>query len=118
MDSALFVDCIGICKNLRKLNMQHCIQFSEYQLARTARQVKELTYLEMSNSSEITYTNAYIILGNLPHLEMVNFDPKGIPERCDDFKHLMNLFWKVHFGVNITRHLPFFVRNQFSGPED
>ena len=107
IDPTLFADCIGACKQLKKLIMTGCRQFSQYSFVKMMGTVKSIVYLDISNTSEIEYCSAYAILSNLQKIERINFDPADISTRLNDFKHLLALFHNVHFGVNVVRFFPF-----------
>ena len=72
-----------------------------------APQVRSLLYLDVSNTSQIEYSNAYAILATLQQIELINFIPADIVNRMQDFKHLITIFHMVYFGLNVTRFLPF-----------
>ena len=108
IDATLFVDCIGACKDLKKLCMSSCKQFTQYHILKFVSTVPKLSYFEFANTSEISYCNALAILGNLHMLESINFDPMDIANNVQAFRNLMRIFRKVNFGVNIVKHYPLY----------
>ena len=110
IDANLFVDCIAACTNLRKLEMKACSQFTQYHMIKLVVNLKQLRFLEFSNTQDVSVCNAHAILANMQKLEKVNFDPKTSPHELQGFKQLMAIFRNIHFGNNITRHFPFNAR--------
>ena len=108
IDPSLFVDCIVVCTKLRKLVLTSCTQFSQYQIVKVVRNKCHLEYLEASNTSDINYANAYLILSHVPQAQFVNFDPHKIFNEIDDWTNLFRIFHYVHFVVNIMRFFPFY----------
>ena len=106
IDPQLFTDCIAHCGNLEKLVMTGCKQFSEYKIVKIASQVRNLRYFEVSNTSEVSYWNAYSICATLQKLKWINFYPKNT-NHLHDFSRIIRIFRNVHFSNNIMRMFPF-----------
>ena len=104
IDANLFCDCIVACKQLKKLIMVGCKQFSEYQVVKFVPNLPMLRYFDLSKCAQITYCSAYVILSNLHCLQKINMEPKDILQIRDSWKNLIRIFRDVHFGVDVMRY--------------
>ena len=111
IDPDLFVDTIGFCTELKKLEMAHCTQFQEKHFSLMMTNLPELNYLDFHTCAEISFAAAYWIISLLGNLRCINFDPQNAVAHVLDWEILLRHFRMVHFGHNVRCQMPFYGNN-------
>ena len=97
----IFVDCIASCMHLIKFNLRGCTQFTEKMLQKMLTQLNFLKYVDCTFCEHVTFATAYNIVSALPHLLIINLEPRFPGPEINDWKRLIVTFNKVQFGVSI-----------------
>ena len=121
IEPTLFVDCIGACNKLLKLEMTGCIQFSEKSLFKIVQQLPLVRYLDCTACVQVTFATAYNVVSALKELIMINLEPKFPLEENQDWKRMIQIFRRVKFGHSIMRIFPhhgLYVRFAENGQSD
>ena len=112
-----FVECVIGCRNLSRLIMQSCTQFSQYQMCKIVSRLLDLKYVDLEKCQELSYPTAYWMISCLKKLERINFEPLNASMEIEEWKKLYNTFFRVSFGHNFKRIFPFY-GNYVRLPED
>ena len=97
-----FVDCIGYLSQLQVINLDKCIQFSQYDFVKIFQQLRHLRIISMLECTCLPFTPTYVICCSLPSLQKIDFEPANIDIEQKDWRRLVAIFFRVAFGTNFT----------------
>ena len=86
--------------------MMACVQFTQYKIAKFVKYIPNLSYFDFARSTDTTFASAFCIASTLKKVELLNFSPAFISEQYQDWKRLVIIFQRIHFGVDVMRFFP------------
>ena len=101
-----FTQCLTSCKQLTKIILKCCSQFTELQFSLMFHELPNMTYIDLENCTELSLPTAYCILVQVQTIQMMNFMPKNPILALSDWKRLMRIFFYVHFGHSVKITMP------------
>ena len=97
------VDTLPFLRDLYSLVLQQCPLFHESHIIRMVENNKMLQYLDVTDSTTLSFEAVHYILGSLKDLEYFAFDPK-YPQRVDEWKTMLRIFdfKQIEYGGKVT----------------
>ena len=100
-----FIESVMACNKLKELHFRKCIQFHECQIVKMLCGLKFLEIVDGTETREMQYINAYIIITTLKKLRVIVLEPKLKSSETRSSKWLVRNFNHIIFGNSVMKML-------------
>ena len=105
LDAQDFVECVVFARNLQKIVMDRCVQFSRSQFRQMFKYLLKMQSISLQGCIPLDFCTAYCVISYSEDMNYFNFEPTHVGNIAD-WRRFKAIFFQVKLGTNFLSKFP------------